>query len=366
MVLSEAHQRGWTPYILAMIIPAISFVVRLELLEAIGNSLPYVTFFPAVIIAALYGGLPAGLVATAISAMLISYFILDSHSFILTSNDRLGMFVFLFSCLLSSYCCEAIHRAKANLQQRTAELIDANCKLQKEFIEREQFEQALLNLDRLNLVGQMAASMGHEIRNPMTTVRGYLQVLKRKQEYQEQSDIFELMIEELDRANSIITEYLSLAKDKHVELESHDLNHLVETMYPLLQADANERGHTVYLQLNPIPDIQLDEKEIRQAIINIVRNSIEAIDKNGSIYISTYREANDIVLAIQDNGPGMPAAVLEALGTPFMTTKANGNGLGISVCYQIFQRHKAKFKVLSNSDGTTLIVRFKEEIEGIA
>lgn len=246
------------------------------------------------------------------------------------------------------------------VRQRTAELLEANDKLEMEISERKQMEKALSKLDRLNLVGQMAASIGHEIRNPMTTVRGYLQMLNRKQNYQEHHSIFVLMIEELDRANSIITEYLSLAGNKHVELTHLNLNHMVETIYPLLQVGANERGHTIKLELGTIPNLWLDEKEIRQLILNLVRNSIEAIERNGSIVIRTYEENGDVVLAFQDNGQGMPKHVLDFLGTPFITTKKNGTGLGIPVCFQIAEHHKATLDAISSSEGTTFFVRFKD------
>ncbi|MBP2626100.1 MAG: multi-sensor signal transduction multi-kinase [Firmicutes bacterium] len=246
------------------------------------------------------------------------------------------------------------------VRQRTAELLEANAKLEMEISERKQMKRALSKLDRLNLVGQMAASIGHEIRNPMTTVRGYLQMLNRKQNYKEHHSMFALMIEELDRANSIITEYLSLAGDKYVELTHFNLKYMIETIYPLLQADANERGHTISLELDTVSNLWLDENEIRQLIINLVRNSMEAIERNGNIVISTYEENGDVVLAVQDNGPGMPKHVLDFLGTPFITTKKNGTGLGIPVCFQIAEHHKATLDVTSGSEGTTFFVRFKD------
>lgn len=107
----------------------------------------------------------------------------------------------------------------------------------RDISDRKIAQAEITRLDRLNLVGQLAAGIGHEIRNPMTTVRGYLQLLGTKPEYAAQESTFELMISELDRANSIITEFLSVAQPKKTELKLQNLNDIVNHIYPLLEAD---------------------------------------------------------------------------------------------------------------------------------
>jgi len=142
--------------------------------------------------------------------------------------------------------------------------------------ERKMFESEMARLDRLNLVGQMAAGIGHEVRNPMTTVRGFLQLLGGKEEFKQSKAYFELMIEELDRANSIISEFLSLAKNKTLDLKPLSLNNLIKNLFPLIQADAMVSDKTVIMELQDIKILSLNEKEIRQLILNLVRNGLEA------------------------------------------------------------------------------------------
>lgn len=216
----------------------------------------------------------------------------------------------------------------------------------------------LLRLDRLNIVGEMAAGIGHEVRNPMTTVRGYLQMFQRKGDFAKYQEHLQTMIEELDRANSIITEFLSLAKDKTIDITPGDLNETVNTLFPLLQADAFRRGHNIEIATTAIPAIQIDQKEIRQLILNLTRNGLEAMKAGGKLTIRTYLEEDRVILAISDTGPGIPPEIKAKLGTPFFTTKESGTGLGLPVCYRIAQRHEAIIAINTSSQGTTFCVKF--------
>ena len=168
-----------------------------------------------------------------------------------------------------------------------------------------QMEIEMNRLDRLNVVGEIAASIGHEIRNPMTTVRGFLQLLRENQAYSRDYEYFDLMIEELDRGNSIITEFLSLAKNKIVELEKGNLNDIITKLLPLLHARAMIRDQSINLELTNIPDLLLDKKEMRQLILNLVNNGLESMSSGGLLLIKTFVDNGQVVLAVQDHGQGM-------------------------------------------------------------
>ncbi len=226
--------------------------------------------------------------------------------------------------------------------------------------ERKQLEKEIARLERLNLVGEMAAGMGHEIRNPMTTVRGFLQILGAKKECLPYKEYFNLMIEELDRINQIITEFLFLAKNKAIDLKAQNLNAVLKALSVLIEADAVLADKSVRMELGNIPDLLLDEKEIRQLILNLVRNGLEAMPPGGTLAIKTFQEGEETVLAVRDEGPGIEPDLLEKIGTPFFTTKDNGTGLGLAVCYSIAARHKAAITVETGPAGTTFFVRFKQ------
>jgi len=232
----------------------------------------------------------------------------------------------------------------------SAELLDVmgtRCILSifSDITEIRRMEVEIARLDRLNLVGEMAASIGHEIRNPMTTVRGYLQMLRENVDYKREAERFDLMIEELDRANSIITEFLSLAKNKMVKLRPENLNVIIMKLLPLIQTRAISLNHYIKLELIDLPDLLLDKEEIHQLIFNLVNNALESMPSAGNVTIKTFTENGEVVLGIEDKGHGIDNELLDKLGTPFLTTKEQGTGLGLAVCYRIAARHNAKIDI---------------------
>ena len=224
--------------------------------------------------------------------------------------------------------------------------------------QRRLFEKKMARLDRLNLVGQMAAGIGHEIRNPMTTVRGYLQLLGGRPVHVALKPTFDLMISELDRANAIITEFLSLAQTKPTELKSQNLNDILNKLYPLLEADTFTQNKQICFIPGEIPNLELNGNEITQLVLNLTRNGLEAMRESGCLNVNSYVEDGNVVLAVEDKGCGILPENLRKLGTPFFTTKDSGTGLGLATCYKIAESHNAKIHVDSSSRGTTFYILF--------
>lgn len=224
--------------------------------------------------------------------------------------------------------------------------------------EKKKIEYDITRFDRLNLIAEMAAGIAHEIRNPLTTVKGFLQMLGWKSELKQYQDYFNLMINELERTNSIITEFLSLTKNQAEDLQLQNLNAIVRTLSPLIQADALRSEITIVEELEEIKDIPLNQKEIRQLILNLVRNGIEAMEAGKDLKIKTYMDSDQAVLAISDQGSGIEPEVLAKLGVPFFTTKEAGTGLGLMICKNIVKRHNAKMDIVTSSKGTTFYIRF--------
>lgn len=220
----------------------------------------------------------------------------------------------------------------------------------------------MMRLDRLNITGEMAAGIAHEIRNPMTTVRGMLQFIGNKQEFSRHKENFTLMISELDEANHIITEFLSLAKNKSMKFESIDLNAIIKGVYPLLKADAMYHNCEVRLELQAIAEITADPSSMNQIILNTVKNSIDAMPNGGVITVRTAQTERAVFLSVQDEGIGIPDEIRERIGTPFFTTKDHGTGLGLAICYRIALRHRARLTIASTpGEGTTITIGFARQ-----
>jgi len=224
--------------------------------------------------------------------------------------------------------------------------------------ELRQFEKEMSRLDRLKLVGEMAGGIAHEIRNPMMVVRGYLEYIGNKKEFEKYADRFELMISELDRANSIITEYLTLARSRAYDAEPENLNVLINDLIYLIETDAIKEDKYINMELEEVPDMLLEKNDIKQMILNLIRNGLEAMAPGGYLTVRTFVEGKEVVLAVSDQGKGIPPEHLDKMGIPFFTTKDYGTGLGLAMCYKIATRHNAKISIETSPEGTTFFVKF--------
>jgi len=224
--------------------------------------------------------------------------------------------------------------------------------------DRRRADRELARLERLNMIGEMAAGIAHEVRNPLTTVRGFLQLLQSKVETVDYHDFYQLMTDELDRANLILSDFLSLARDKSVDFKLINITEIVTSLTPLLTADAINQDKKIMLELEEVPDTHGNGNELRQLILNLARNGFEAMQAGAALTIRTYTFENDIILKVCDQGRGVDPDILEKLGTPFLTTKERGTGLGIAICQSIAVRHKASISFDSEHTGTTVTVKF--------
>lgn len=243
----------------------------------------------------------------------------------------------------------------------TGEVVGA-VNMAHDITELQMLRTELGNMERLSLVGRMAASITHEIRNPMAVVRGFVQLIKEKSPAT-LHEYYRIIMEELDRANSIINDFLSLAQNRIVEKEKGHLHDIINDLSPLLWADANLRGQSIELKLDPdIPQLLLNSKEIKQLILNLARNGMEAMESKGVLTIETRWENETVHLLVRDTGEGIAKDKLDKMFEPFYTTKAKGTGLGLSLCLSIVERHQGKIVVESEEGkGTTFIVSFHQQ-----
>ncbi|PGL71055.1 PAS domain-containing sensor histidine kinase [Bacillus sp. AFS055030] len=224
--------------------------------------------------------------------------------------------------------------------------------------ERKLLEEEQKYYEKLKIIGEMAAGVAHEIRNPLTTVKGFLQLGLQNKDFESYSPIFELMIDEINRVNSIITEFLDIAKKKPNKLEEHNLNQIINTLYPLLETRALKEDKLIIRELNKIPNLIIDQNEIRQLLLNMVSNSLDAMDVGKIVKIHTYSEDDKIVMSIIDEGTGIPPEIIERISTPFVTSKENGTGLGLAICYAIAKRNNATIDFTTSSNGTVFNIKF--------
>ncbi|WP_349407330.1 PAS domain S-box protein [Pseudalkalibacillus sp. SCS-8] len=220
----------------------------------------------------------------------------------------------------------------------------------RDLTERKDTEELLRNSDKLAVVGQLAASIAHEIRNPLTSLKGFLQYFHSNGD-ELSKNYYELMLSEVDRINMIVSEFLLLAKPQVSKFKETQLDHMLTHVLTLIDSQALMEGIEVNVDMDEdLPAIFCDENQLKQVLLNYTKNAIEACSYGGKIQISLRKNQKHIHIIIEDNGCGISEDDLDKIGTPFFTTKDNGTGLGLMISK----------KIISNHDGT---VTFESEID---
>ncbi|WLW70786.1 PAS domain S-box protein [Bacillus safensis] len=223
-----------------------------------------------------------------------------------------------------------------------------NLAIFRDVTERKELEERVRKSDTLHVVGELAAGIAHEIRNPMTALKGFIQLLKGNIEG-EYSLYFNVITSELKRIESIITEFLILAKPQAIVYEEKNVVQIVKDTMDLLHAQANLGNVQMHLNvLDEIPLIYCEQNQLKQVFINILKNAIEVMPRKGNVYVSIQRKGEEhIVISLRDEGCGMTEDKLKRLGEPFYTTKERGTGLGLMVSYKIIEEHQGTIEVES-------------------
>jgi len=218
---------------------------------------------------------------------------------------------------------------------------------------RQELEQAVLKAERLAIMGQLAAIALHEVRNPLSAIKGFLQLLKRELMKTRQLEYVDVMLEALDRINNLITNYLRLAKPGTPERQPCDLVEMVTELVAFYQAEFQRKA----IRLNSsypshLPAVSLDREQFWQVLVNILKNAVEATPPGKEIHIrvESLKENGAAVISVQDTGPGICEETLTRIFDPFFTTREKGTGLGLYVCREIVNNHGGEIWVSNNPD----------------
>ncbi|MFK9091926.1 ATP-binding protein [Bacillus salipaludis] len=214
--------------------------------------------------------------------------------------------------------------------------------------------------ERLNVISQLAASVAHEVRNPLTSVRGFLQLMDDDDNLKSaQRHYIEIALAELDHAQSIINDYLSLAKPNTEGLTIVNVSDEVKKTVALMTSYSNIQNISIHMIIQDSLYMKGNKSEMKQVLVNIMKNGIEAMGTGGDLHVQAMEKDGEIMINIIDSGKGMTKDQLAKLGTPFYTTKEKGTGVGLTISFQLIQAMKGTISVESHvGQGTTFMIRF--------
>lgn len=245
---------------------------------------------------------------------------------------------------LEAYFTLTIYRGKLAITGSVQDITD-----------RKRTEELLRKSDKLTVAGELAAGIAHEIRNPLTSLKGFVQFLEAGENYKK--EYFHIMHAELDRINEIVNDFLTLAKPQATRTAQKDIQFILENVLSFLQPQLLLHNVQVTMKISDaVLPITCDENQLKQLFINIIKNAMEAMSTGGILRIRVKPEKNqEILIRFLDHGTGIPEERMKKLGEPFYTTKEKGTGLGLMMCYKIVESHKGRITFHSKKGKGTMV-----------
>ncbi|WP_161568242.1 ATP-binding protein [Anaerobacillus alkaliphilus] len=218
-------------------------------------------------------------------------------------------------------------------------------------------EEQLMKSEKLSVVGELAASVGHEIRNPLTSIKGFVKLLEEKD--QENKLYYEIMTNELNRIDHIAGELLLLAKPQKIKFATNNLKKIVTDIVSLLETQANMNNVLIHFSPQSEVFIECEENLLKQLFVNIIKNAIEASDEKGNVWVDISEDGSEnVTVSVKDEGTGISKEFLKRIGEPFYSSKEKGTGLGLTVSHKIVEQHGGKILYHSEEGvGTTVEIQ---------
>ena len=230
----------------------------------------------------------------------------------------------------------------------------------QDLTEFKEMEQRLRRADRLATVGRLASGMAHEIRNPLASISGSVQLLLELKEMDDyQKRLMQIVVKEADRLNLLLTDFLLFARPKRPEYDAVDFLALCEEIVAVSAGDPRFQGLDVHIAAPGPVWLNADRQQLRQALWNVLLNAAEALVSSGTIHIDLAEVDDWVTVVIADSGKGIPEAIREKIFDPFFSTKDRGSGLGLATVHAIVQAHHGEIDVQNSSaGGARFVLRF--------
>ncbi len=320
-------------------------------------------YYLPIILAAFWFGLRGGLCCSCIVSIVYAPHILYQWGGPLTMEMEKYMEILNYNTVggVTGLLSQREQERSVELQKTASGLKESYQKLQYQSEQIIVIEEQLRRAEKLSTLGEMAAVLAHEIRNPLGSIRGTAEILK--DDYQpgdSKYEFIEIQIKETERLNRVVEDFLHMARPQQTDRQPCLVHNELDTIVTLVQKEAKDRQVKLVLQPQLFEvTINADGEKLRQAFLNIVINALQATPHGGSVTISTAVSENDFFeIRFNDTGSGIEAEHLSRIFEPFFTTKPKGTGLGLAISKKIIESHNGKLLIESDlRQGTTVTVR---------
>jgi two-component system sensor histidine kinase HydH len=233
----------------------------------------------------------------------------------------------------------------------------------RDLSEIKQLEEKVRRSEKLAAIGELAAGVAHEIRNPLSSIKGFAQFLRQAlKDRPQEKEYAETMVSEVDRINTVVTDLLTFARPMEADLAPTDVAELIEHSVRLVEADAKSHESEIRMNFTALPEVKLDANQMTQALLNLLLNSLQAVKRGGRIEVGAEPNTRNssLHLWIEDDGPGIAVEKdkIEKIFEPFFTTREKGTGLGLSIVHKIVENHNGEIRVQSPLGGKNYGSRF--------
>lgn len=312
-------------------------------------------YYLPIVFAAISFGRLGGVVA-AVCAMLcyIPHILPSSNgSTQLMASKYAEMVIFLAVGIVTGILADRERHRTTELRASASELRTTHAQLQNSV---NQLRQA----DRLSAIGQLVAGLAHEIRNPLGSIEGAVDICSRTASDDKRREFFGIIKKEVARLNNLLSSLLDFARTRAPQMRFTRIEGVIDSVVTLVTHSARSKGVSILTHIPPgLPDVECDTQQIQQALLNVVLNAIQATGSGGTVRISASEQDGWVLLAVADEGPGVPEPDLNRIFDPFFTTKDGGTGLGLAISYQILLQHAGQILARPNADeGMTFTLTF--------
>lgn len=303
-------------------------------------------YYLPIIFAALSFGFSGGLITALCSAICyLPHILLDWRRVPdYTANQFAEIVVFLLAGSVTGILADRERKGRQELEATNQQLGRIYSELQSSV---EQVKRA----DRLSAIGQLAAGLAHEVRNPLASIGGAIDILEKDSSGERRAEFLTVIKMECRRLDRLLSNLLDFARPRPPQLESVEVQSLIESVVGLTSHTASRASIDFRKDLTPaLPVIQGDPEQLKQVILNLTLNAIQAMPQGGRITFSARKEGENILVQVADEGPGITEGEIDRIFDPFYTTKDTGTGLGLSVAYQILTQHRGRITARRNPD----------------